>query len=158
MMMRGAILAAGVFCAVTAVPLNGARQASPAVSAAATAQAAVVQRYCGSCHSQARHIGDVVLEHTNLTEASESAETLEKAGRKLRSGTMPPPGAPRPDPAAYEQLRTFLEASLDRAAAAHPNPGRRPAVHRLNRAEYTNAIRDLLGLEIDGAALLHPDD
>src|SRR5262245_41752091 len=100
MIMRGAILAAGVLCALTAVPLNGARQAPAAAgSVEAAAQAAVVQRYCGSCHSQARHSGDVVLERINLSDVSASAQTLEKVVRKLRSGTMPPPGAPRPDPA-----------------------------------------------------------
>ena len=70
---------------------------------------------------------------------------------------MPPAGAPRPDPASYDSLATYLETELDRAAASLPNPGR-PAVHRLNRAEYANAIRHLLTVEIDGASLLPADD
>src|SRR5262249_43142027 len=110
------------------MPVTGARQA-PAAPVAQSAQAAVVQRYCVSCHSRARHSGNVVLEQLNF-QAAASAETLERMVRKLRSGTMPPPGSPRPDPASYERLRTFLETSVDRAAAEHPNPGRRPAVHR----------------------------
>ena len=77
--------------------------------------------------------------------------------RKLRTATMPPAGSPRPDSAAYAAFASTVEAALDRAAAARPNPGRVPAVHRLNRFEYTNAIRDLLALEIDGDSIL-PDD
>jgi len=80
-----------------------------------------------------------------------------KVVRKLRSGSMPPEGAPRPDRATSEALVGFLESRLDRAAFEHPNPGR-PLVHRLNRAEYANAIRDLLALEVDPATLLPPDD
>jgi len=160
MTMRNvAIVTAGLLVMAGATSLNGARQ-TPSTPAGAdqAAQAAVVQKYCGSCHSRARHSGNVVLEQIDLGDVASSAETLEKMVRKLRSGTMPPPGAPRPDPASYEKLRTSIETSLDRAAAAHPNPGRRPAVHRLNRAEYANAIRDLLGFEIDASALLPPDD
>jgi hypothetical protein len=71
---------------------------------------------------------------------------------------MPPPGSPRPDSAAYDSFATYIERSLDRAAAANPNPGRTAAIHRLNRTEYTNAIRDLLAVEIDGGSLLPDDD
>ena len=71
---------------------------------------------------------------------------------------MPPRGAPRPDPVASDGLTTFLESQLDAAAAANPNPGRKPSLHRLNRAEYRNVIRDLLNLEIDVTDLLPPDD
>jgi hypothetical protein len=78
--------------------------------------------------------------------------------RKLRSGTMPPPGAPRPDAATTANLVSFLESSLDRQALAHPNPGRPPAPHRLNRAEYANAVRDILGVDLDVTSLLPPDD
>ncbi|MGH9786384.1 MAG: DUF1592 domain-containing protein [Terriglobia bacterium] len=81
----------------------------------------------------------------------------EKVIRKLRTGAMPPAGMPRPDKPAYDSFASYLETEIDRAAAARPNPGR-PVVHRLNRAEYANAIRDLLAMEIDGGALLPPDD
>src|SRR5581483_11114445 len=84
-------------------------------------------------------------------------ETWEKVIRKLRVGAMPPQGMPRPDKTAVNGLATFLEDALDRAYAANPNPG--PAsMHRLNRAEYANAIRDLLALDVDSTALLPPDD
>jgi hypothetical protein len=81
----------------------------------------------------------------------------EKVVRRLRTGSMPPPGMPRPDAAAYRALVAHLEESLDRTAAARPNPGRHP-LHRLNRSEYANAIRDLLDLEVDTSTLLPPDD
>ncbi len=86
-----------------------------------------------------------------------SAETWEKVIRKVRAGMMPPPGMPRPDAATLEGFVGHLETSIDRAAAAKPRPGR-TALHRLNRAEYANAIRDLLALDIDATALLPPDD
>lgn len=81
----------------------------------------------------------------------------EKVIRKMRAGAMPPAGMPRPDAAAHDALVSFLETTLDRAAANRPQPGR-PSPHRLNRAEYANAIRDLLALDVDPAALLPPDD
>ena len=77
--------------------------------------------------------------------------------RKLRVGAMPPQGMPRPDKAALDGLASFLETALDRAYTAKPNPGR-ATMHRLNRTEYANAIRDLLALDIDATALLPPDD
>jgi hypothetical protein len=87
----------------------------------------------------------------------ENAEVWEKAILKLRGGMMPPQGMPRPDQAAIESLISFLETSIDRAAAAKPDPGRSP-LHRLNRTEYANAIRDLLALNIDVTSLLPADD
>jgi len=71
---------------------------------------------------------------------------------------MPPVGGPRPDPATYDRLASWLEAELDRASAVHPNPGRTATFHRLNRAEYQNAVRDLLALDVDVTALLPGDD
>ncbi len=91
------------------------------------------------------------------TDIPKGAETWEKVVRKLRVGMMPPPGMPRPAPAQIDDLAGFLETSLDRAAAEKPRPGR-TAMHRLNRAEYANAVRDLLALDVDAAALLPPDD
>ena len=88
-----------------------------------------------------------------------SAETLDKVVRKLRLGAMPPIGNPRPAPAAYGALTSWLESEIDRAAAAHPNPGRTESLHRLNRTEYANVIRDLLHLEgLDPSTLLPADD
>src|SRR5262249_39655197 len=100
----------------------------------------------------------LMLDHADVRNVSGNAEVWEKVVRKLRTGAMPPAGLPRPDKATYGSLATYLETELDRHASANPNPGRPATVHRLNRAEYTNAIRDLLGIEIDGRALLPPDD
>jgi Protein of unknown function (DUF1592)/Protein of unknown function (DUF1588)/Protein of unknown function (DUF1587)/Protein of unknown function (DUF1585)/Protein of unknown function (DUF1595) len=97
------------------------------------------------------------LQDANLANVPADAETWEKVIRKLRTGSMPPQGMPRPDAAAIDTLASFLETSLDRAATAKPNPGH-AAMHRLNRAEYANAIHDLLALDVDATALLPPDD
>jgi mono/diheme cytochrome c family protein len=130
-------------------------------SAAATQKidepAAVIDKYCVTCHSDKARTGGLSLEHSNFTDIPQGAETWEKVIRKVRAGMMPPPGMPRPDKTSLDGFAGFLETSLDRAAAAKPNPGRL-AMHRLNRAEYANAIRDLLALDVDSAALLPPDD
>ena len=89
---------------------------------------------------------------------SNSADTWEKVVVKLRSRAMPPPAARRPDNATYDRVATWLENELDRAADAHVNPGRTAEFHRLNRTEYANAVRDLLGVEIDPKAMLPPDE
>ena len=78
--------------------------------------------------------------------------------RKVRTGLMPPSGRPRPDMATHDAFVNWVESELDRAAAAHPNPGRTETFHRLNRAEYKNAIRDLLDLDVNVDSLLPPDD
>ena len=101
--------------------------------------------------------GGLVLEGLDLSRPSAHAETWEKVILKLRGGLMPPAGMPRPAEPATTALVSYLESSLDAAAVAVPNAGR-PALHRLNRAEYANAIRDLLALEVDAAVLLPPDD
>ena len=97
------------------------------------------------------------LEHADLTDIPKHAELWEKVIRKVRAGMMPPAGMPRPEAATLEAFVSHLETTIDRAAAASPRPGR-TALHRLNRAEYANAIRDLLSLQIDSTALLPPDD
>src|SRR4029079_4687979 len=88
----------------------------------------------------------------------ENPEIWEKVVRKLRGRMMPPPGRPRPDEKTYDDVVASLEKSLDRAAAANPNPGRTATFHRLNRTEYQNAIRDLLALDVDVKSLLPKDD
>jgi hypothetical protein len=117
----------------------------------------VLNKYCVTCHSDKAKTGGLSLEHANLTDIPKGAETWEKVIRKVRAGMMPPPGMPRPDKPALDSFVGYFETSLDRAAAAKPNPGRL-TMHRLNRAEYANAIRDLLALDVDSAALLPPDD
>jgi len=101
--------------------------------------------------------GGLALDGVDLADVATNAEVLEKVVRKLRGGMMPPPGARRPEQAAIDGTVASLERVLDDAAAAHPNPGR-VALHRLNRAEYANAIEDLLGLRVDASALLPKDD
>jgi hypothetical protein len=118
---------------------------------------AVLDQYCVTCHNEKAITAGLQLDNLDLEQVGNHAETWEKVARKLRTREMPPPGLPRPDPAAYTEATLQLETALDAAAAAKPNPGR-VVVHRLNRAEYTNAIHDLLGLEIDGRALLSSDD
>ncbi len=132
---------------------TGASQPNTGVAA----QASFLDKYCVTCHNEKLRIGGLSLQSANLTDVPKDAETWEKAIRKLRVGAMPPQGLPRPDKAALDGLAAYLETSLDRAAAAQPNPGR-ATMHRLNRAEYANSIRDLLALDIDATALLPPDD
>ena len=118
---------------------------------------AVLDRYCVSCHNARAKTAGLVLAGLDINAAADHADLWEKVIRKLRAGTMPPPGAPQPDDAARLALARSLETTIDVASATRPNPGR-PALHRLNRAEYQNAIHDLLALDIDAAALLPPDD
>ncbi len=103
-------------------------------------------------------MGGFVLEGKDPRQAGKDAQIWEKVVRKLRAGVMPPVGRPRPDEAAYEQLTVEIETALDRASAQAANPGRVDTFHRLNRAEYRNAIRDLLDLDINVSALLPSDD
>jgi len=116
-----------------------------------------INAYCVSCHNDRLKTGTLTLEHADTEQVFNSAEIWEKVVVKLRSRSMPPAGNRRPDNTTYDTVATWLESELDRAAALHPNPGRPAALHRLNRTEYANAIRDLTGIEIDPAAMLPPD-
>ena len=115
---------------------------------------ASITRYCTGCHNERARTGGLVLNPASL---ASPPETWEKVVRRLRMRTMPPASAPRPDENTYDQTVGWIESQLDAAAAANPNPGR-PLLHRLNRTDYANAIEDLLGLKIDVAAMLPPDD
>jgi hypothetical protein len=130
--------------------------ASAAESTAAS-QNALLNQYCVGCHSDRARTGGLSLQNANLSDIPAGAETWEKVIRKVRVGAMPPQGAKRPAKADLDGLASFLENSLDRAYAQKPNPGR-ATMHRLNRAEYANAVHDLLGVEVDAEALLPPDD
>ena len=155
-------------------------QATLSLSSDATAQTptaieyrALLDQYCVTCHnqsvvddpnapanallSQLRAVG-LKLDALDLSAVAANADHWEPVVRKLRAGLMPPAGLPRPDPATLDGFRTWLETQLDGATAAHPNPGRTASFHRLNRAEYSNAIRDLLALEIDVDDFLPADD
>ena len=117
----------------------------------------ILDAYCVTCHNQRLKTAGLSLDTPDLAKVPEQGEIWEQVVRKLRSGTMPPAGARRPDQTTYNVLASWLEGQLDQAAEMHPYAGR-PALHRLNRSEYTNAIRDLLALEVDAASLLPPDD
>jgi len=142
-----ALLGAGSF------PAARGQSLSP-VPSHASQQRAVLDRYCVVCHNEQALTAGLALDRMDIEQVSQGAPVWEKVLRKLRGRAMPPAGMPRPDEATYDSLANYLEAELD---GARPNPGR-PVLHRLNRAEYTNAIRDLLALEIDGASLLPADD
>jgi Protein of unknown function (DUF1587). len=109
-----------------------------------------------SCHNDRLKTADLTLQGADIDLVGAHPDVWEKVARKLRTHEMPPPGRPRPDASTYSALATQVETALDKTSAASPNPGR-VAVHRLNRTEYANAVRDLLGLEVDGRNLL-PDD
>jgi mono/diheme cytochrome c family protein len=159
-----AVATAWLVSAAWNAPQAARQQQTPAAAASTSvpqddvaANRATLDRYCVGCHNERTKSGGLVLENTDLAAVSSNAEMWEKVVRRLRAGTMPPQGARRPDEATAHLLRASLERDLDRAAAASPDPGR-PMLHRLNRAEYANAIRDLLALDVDVAALLPADD
>jgi hypothetical protein len=117
----------------------------------------LANQYCAGCHNDKLKSGSMTLTQLDFDHPEQSAELAEKIIRKLRVGMMPPPGMPRPDAAALKAFAAALENGIDEAAAAHPNPGR-PALHRLNRTEYANSVREMLGVEVDVSALLPADD
>jgi hypothetical protein len=125
------------------------------------AQQAVLNQYCVPCHNQKLRTAGLSLESANIhverDKISESAETWDKVLQKLKGGFMPPPGVPRPSPAAVNSLIRWVETAFDQEAITHPDPGR-VVLHRLNRAEYANVIRDLLALNVDAESLLPPDN
>ena len=116
----------------------------------------VLQRYCFACHNARTRTAGLALDALEVAQAGQRPEVWEAVVRKLRTGAMPPAGRPRPDRATYDAVVAWLETALDRAAEARPNPGR-PTLHRLNRTEYRNAVRDLLAVDID-AELLPADN
>jgi Protein of unknown function (DUF1592)/Protein of unknown function (DUF1588)/Protein of unknown function (DUF1585)/Protein of unknown function (DUF1587)/Protein of unknown function (DUF1595)/Planctomycete cytochrome C len=118
---------------------------------------AFLDQYCITCHNERAKVGGLALDKLDLARPGDNAETWEKVLVKLRGGMMPPSGARRPERPVIDTFAANLETAIDRAAAAKPNPGS-TALHRLNRTEYANAIRDLLGLPIDATTLLPPDD
>jgi mono/diheme cytochrome c family protein len=138
---------------------TSSRLAPTGFQLAPTAQPArtLLDTYCVSCHNQRTKTADLALDTLNLADVSAHADVWEEVVRKLRGGLMPPAGVRRPPQADVDAFVRSLEHALDQAALANPNPGR-VALHRLNRAEYANAIEDLLGVRVDAAALLPKDD
>ena len=129
----------------------------PERAVASTQERKLLDQYCVACHNQKLKTAGLLLDQMDLAHSGAQAESWEKVVRKLRAGLMPPQGMPRPAAADYEALTAGLENALDRAAAGHPKLSSAGA-HRLNRTEYANVIKDLLGLEIDPAAYLPADD
>ena len=148
------LAAVGYVCGV------GQAHPAPTPPPSSSSARALVDRYCVSCHSEKEHKGDLTLDTMDLDRVNDDIVTWEKVVRKLRVRAMPPLDSdkPRPDEAGYDALVSYLEASLDRAAAKSPNPGRPQTFHRLNRTEYQNAIRDLLALDVKAASLLPADE
>jgi mono/diheme cytochrome c family protein len=142
--------------AICTVPISFLH-AAPADTQQPSPQRALINQYCVTCHNEKAKTAGLMLDKLDLGNVGPHAETWEKVVRKLRVGAMPPQGMPRPDRATMDSLAASIETSLDRAAAAAPNPGR-PVLHRLNRTEYANAIRDLLALDVDPSAMLPTDD
>ena len=156
----------GVAVLGTAVAANSGSPQSPsklpakpaASSAAPTSPDDVVQNYCVDCHYDQNKdkVGGVSLEKFSMGTIAEHPDLGERMVRKLRAGMMPPPGTKPPDAVSYNNLITSLETKLDATAAAKPNPGGR-TFQRLNRAEYTTAVRDLLGLDVNAGSWLPLD-
>ena len=142
---------------LAALPAASVLAKPTASSSSAAARKALVDDYCVSCHNDDMRIGNFSLETVDLTDPGSYAEPLEKVALKLRAGMMPPAGMPRPEPADLEAFIEDVEASIDADAAENPHPGR-PVLHRLNRTEYKNSIRDLLALDVNVQSLLPPDD
>jgi mono/diheme cytochrome c family protein len=146
-------------------PASVAAQAQPAVTRPVAARAAsasdvasqraVVEKYCVTCHNARLKTGNLSLADLDMAHLGTEVEMGEKVVRKLRAGMMPPTGMPRPSPAVLESLITYMEGELDRSAETHVPP---PGLHRLNRTEYANVVRDLLALEVDASKFLPPDD
>ena len=142
--------------AKTATKAATAKATVPSKPAPA-AERALLQQYCIVCHDDQVKTANFSLESADTNTVGDHPEVWEKVIRKLRAGMMPPPGMPRPPLAQYEQLRDWLENQVDAKAATHPNPGS-VVMHRLNRTEYANAVRDLLDLKLDVSTLLPADD
>ena len=133
-------------------PSHAASPLPPSLSHRAT-----LDKFCVTCHNARLRTAALQLDTADVDHPETNPAVWEKVLHKLRAREMPPQGPPHPDDATYESLANYLESALDRAAAARPNPGR-PAVYRLSRFQYANAIRDLIALEIDAASLLPADD
>ena len=143
--------------ACAALLLAATAAAGQPSGAGAEAYGALLQRYCIGCHNERLLTGGLALDTVDIGNVGGHADIWEKVAQKLRTRTMPPAGRPRPAAAEYDALAGHLENALDAAWNARPNAGR-PAVQRLNRSEYVNAVRDLLALEVDGRALLPADE
>jgi hypothetical protein len=157
--VRSLVLLLGV-CTAALVLYPAPQQPSgpaPAATLSPASERALLDKYCVTCHNEKLKTAGLMLDKTDVEQIGDGAEVWEKVVRKIHGGTMPPLGMPRPDQATLDGFASSLEVSLDRAAISRPEPGR-AGMHRLNRAEYQNAIRDLLALKIDVGSMLPADD
>ena len=152
------VIGAAVGIAAIFATAGAGRPAAGQAGAAPDGHRRLLDRYCVACHNDRLETGGLSLQAVDLTDIAGEAALWEKVVGKLRAGAMPPQPRPRPEPAAYEGFRAWLEAELDRAAAADVRPGRTEALHRLSRSEYRNVVRDLLRLDVDVSDLLPADD
>src|SRR5580698_4561609 len=158
MMKRLVLGGAAVLVAVLALSgqtPNVRQTAAKTAVASPDAEYALLDEYCFTCHQGAGAPAGLELDKLDLTHVEKNADTWEKVVRKVRAGMMPPAGNPRPDAATYEAMTVWLETELDKHRVSTMPP---PGLHRLNRTEYANAIRDLLGVEVDPAKYLPSDD
>ena len=156
-----AVVLVSLLVAPAAVGLAGEQEASSDLSAAHGAELrTLLDRYCVSCHNDRLRTAGLSLDATAADPSNPAGDPAlwERVVAKIRAGSMPPPARPRPDAATYDLVAERLEASLDTAWLASPDPGRESPVHRLNRTEYANAVRDLFHLEVDAAELLLGDE
>ena len=149
---------AAVVCLVAVSAAGSAAAQEPADSATAAEVGAMLDQYCVACHNDRLRTAELSFDGVDAAHPEADPELWEKVIAKLRAASMPPPRRPRPDPATYATVAAHLEGVLDAAWASAPYPGRGGAVHRLNRTEYANAVRDLFALEVDVASLLPGDE
>ncbi len=154
---RAGVSAAGAVC-LAALSVPGLSAQEPGAPAAAAGVRAMLDQYCVACHNDRLRTAELSFDGVDAAHPEADPELWEKVIAKLRAASMPPPRRPRPDPAAYTAAATHLEGVIDAAWAADPYPGRGSAVHRMNRTEYANAVRDLFALDIDVADLLPGDE
>jgi len=154
----GGVAPVGASAAMPKPAISHPPQGTAIAGAAVGASDALLKTYCLTCHNERAKAGGLALEGLDPARAGEAPDTWERVVRKIRAGVMPPANARQPVAADRDAFVSGLELSLDRLAAANPNPGRTETFHRLNRAEYQNAVRDLLALDIDAAELLPADD
>jgi mono/diheme cytochrome c family protein len=157
LLKSGMALALGAIAAVYGVWPSEAQQSKVADTSVDRGHRVLIEEYCVSCHNQKAMTAGISLENLDFKKVGADADLWEKVLRKVRTGQMPPSKAPHPEAKDVSAFVSWLEGALDRAAAARPNPGR-PSVHRLNRAEYSNAIRDLLAVDINPGLSLPVDD
>ena len=152
------VLFLGAIATLLAASPSARQPAAAPANAPADAPRAMLDKYCVGCHNQRVRTAGIALDSLDTAHPGSNPDAWERVVAKLRAGSMPPPGRPRPDTATYRTVAGWLEGELDRAWAASPNPGRTHAVHRLNRTEYNNAVRDLLAIDLDVKSLLPGDD